>query len=43
MGLLHREVARKNFGRAFVVKNGQRLRVAGTTMVEFFTLLLARE
>jgi hypothetical protein len=43
LAILESVVVAKNSGRAFVVRNGQRLRAAGTPMVEFFTLLLARE
>ncbi|HWP60203.1 MAG TPA: urea carboxylase-associated family protein [Candidatus Acidoferrales bacterium] len=35
MALLHSEIVPKNSGKAFVVKKGERLRVAGRTVVDF--------
>jgi len=41
MAQLQNEIVPKNSGRAFVVKRGQRLRVAGRTVVDFVAFNLA--
>src|SRR5215510_1206357 len=41
MAQLQNEIVPKNSGRAFVVKRGQRLRVAGMTVVDFVAFNLA--
>ncbi|MBI4488283.1 MAG: urea carboxylase-associated family protein [Deltaproteobacteria bacterium] len=45
MATLVSEIVAKNFGRAFIVKKGQRIRVAGRTVVDFvaFNLNYLRE